>query len=178
MLSLLHAFNPPTTLEIGTIIITPIQLMGKLKFRRLSNLAKSQSLYLVELGHELRPCLGLETANIHNVLCLLKVLEHGRGLWRRLLHHQGAEPWGLCHDFPMSHTRFPGLAQPGGDGDARRKRLVNALPVHATIAGLSHVGEKSVTLDCGHGIRIGGGRGARSHPKETILRIDGPKSTC
>lgn len=152
--------------------------MGNLKLRRLSNLAKSQSQYLVELGHELRPCLGLETANIHNFLCLLEVLEHGCGLWRRLLHHLDAEPCGLCHDSPTPHTRFPGLAQPGGDGDSRWERLVNALPVHASITGLSHVGEKSVTLDCGHGIGIGGGRGTRSHPKETILRIDGPESTC
>lgn len=87
-------------------------------------------------------------------------------------------PEGLCHNSPTPHTGFPGFAQPGGHGDTRRKRLVNALPVHSTIAGLSHIGEKSVTLDCGHGIGIGGGRGARGHPEEAILRVDGPESTC
>lgn len=99
-------------------------------------------------------------------------------LWRRLSYHQGTEPWRLCHDLPTSHTGFPGFAQPGGHGDARGKRLINAFPVHAAIARLSHIGEKSVTLDCGHGIGIGGGRGARGHPKEAILRVDGPELTC
>lgn len=62
--------------KIATI---PIQLMGEPKLRRLSNLAKSQSQYLVELGYELRPFLGLETANIHNFLCLPEVPEGGCG---------------------------------------------------------------------------------------------------
>lgn len=62
--------------EIGA---TPIQLMGELKLGRLTNLPKSQSQYLVELGYELRPFLGLETANIHNFLCLPEVPEDGYG---------------------------------------------------------------------------------------------------
>lgn len=84
----------------------------------------------------------------------------------------------MCPDSPTPHTRFPGLAQPGGDSDTRWKRLVDALPVHATVAGLSHIGEKSITLDCGHGIGIGGSRGTGGHPEEAILRVDGPESTC
>lgn len=107
----------------------------------------------------------------------------GPGGWllvveRRLLYHQGTEPGGGCHNSPTPLTRFPGFAQPGDHGDTRWKGLVNALPVYSTIAGLSHIGEESVTLDCGHGIGIGGGRGTRGHPEEAILRVDGPESTC
>lgn len=76
------------------------------------------------------------------------------------------------------HTRFPGFPQPRGDGDTWGKRLVDAFPVHTTIAGLGHVGEDCVALDCGHGIRVGGGRGARGHPEEAIFRVDSPEPTC
>lgn len=82
----------------------------------------------------------------------------------------------MCTGFLV--TKFPGLSQPGGYGDTRWKRLVNAFPVHTAITGLSHVGEKSVTLDCGHGIGIGGSRGTRGHPEEAILGVDGPELTC
>lgn len=118
--------------------------MGSLKLGRVSSLARSQSQYLVESGLDLRSRLGSETGTIHNFLRLPEVLEVGCRCGEGLYIIKTLSPGGCVTPGPPPPpppTRFPRFAQPGGHGDTGRKRLVNALPVHSTIAGLSHIGE-------------------------------------
>lgn len=68
----------------------------------------------------------------------------------------------------------PGLAQPVGDSDARNRRF-HAFPVHASVAGLRHVGEQRVGKHRVHGHRVGGPGRAGRHAKETVLRVNGPQ---
>lgn len=69
--------------------------------------------------------------------------------------------------------RRPALVLPGGQRHTGRQILVHALPVHAALAGLGHVGEDGVLADGGHGVGVGLGGGSWSHPEEAVLWVDG-----
>lgn len=56
--------------------------------------------------------------------------------------------------------------------------MVNVFLVYVIVVGFSYVGEKSVILDCGYGIGIGGGRGVRGYFEEVIFRVDGSELFC
>lgn len=66
---------------------------------------------------------------------------------------------------------------PVGEGHSGRGG-VQALPPHAAVAGLAHVGEDGVLGDGGHGVRVGLVGGAGRHAEEAVLRVDGPQLPC
>lgn len=83
----------------------------------------------------------------------------------------GAEPGvGVGARFPI--LRAPLFVLPRGELDPGGQRLVDALPVESTVAGLGHIGEDGVPLDGLDGVGVGLHRGPRSNAKKSIFWVN------
>ncbi|CAI8056245.1 hypothetical protein GBAR_LOCUS30649 [Geodia barretti] len=98
------------------------------------------------------------------------------------LHSGGAETrvWvrGGVRLLLGSRQFLPALyAEPGGNAELGRSLVLKPLPEHASVRRQCDVGIDGVLTDGFHGVGVGLHVGASRDTKETILGVDGPKST-